>query len=213
MLKKLPFVALFLAVAASSHASITVTANAVGSLLLSSSGTALASGDIVRIGYFNASLATLETSNSFATLNSDFDPVGEGTDGDTLTENGNATDTLDINDISGNGSFAGQFNGITSSAIPAESLLYMWVFNSSSPSTATQWGIFYNPTNANWVFPADPGGAIVSLSSAATALRGTANGSNFELANIAVVPEPTSIYLLAGGLVIGALALRRRATA
>jgi hypothetical protein len=212
MLKKLSFIVAFVCCVSGVHASVTVNANAVGvNVLLNSSGVALPTGDIVRIGYFNASLSTLQNSNSFSLLNSDFKALGEGNaDGDTLTENNNATDTMDINGVAGAGSFAGSFGNVSSSYLSTGSLLYMWVFNSATPSTASQWGIYYFPTSSQWQFPSDPGVITMSLSSSVTVVRGSSTGSGFELANIPAVPEPTTISLLASAVVMGGVALRRR---
>lgn len=218
MLKKLLLLAPFVCFAGMAHAQVTVDANAAADLVLSSSGTPLALGDVIRVGYFpSADLSTVENSNSYSTLNGIFTAVGEGTPGSsgTLSETGTPvgnSNTLYINNYSStSGAFLGNFTGVSSTLIPTGDLLYMWVFNSSNPATATQWGIFDDPSSSNWEFPANLGTANLSMETAGiTALRGTTNGSNYDLATVVVVPEPASFSLLAGALAFGALAVRRR---
>ncbi len=113
------------------------------------------------------------------------------------------------------GAFYGTFSSVSNLA--AGDQLYMWIFNGTNPANATQWGVFYG-TGTAWDVPTAgfPGSTSISLTTAnATPLRGSTvliNGTtDYELANIpASVPEPTSISLLAGALVMGGVALRRR---
>jgi len=201
--------------AAAARASVTVTANGVANLVLSSSGTVLTAGDLIRIGYFS-STANLGTSNSFSSLNSIFTPIGEGSaDGDTLTETGVSGDTLEINNITGpgTGTFAGSFNTVSSSYLPTGTQLYMWVFNATSTASSTQWGIFDAPS---WTFPPDPSFTTVTLSApSVSVLRGSTvvmNGTtDYELANIpASVPEPSNLAAFGALAVFGSAFLLRR---
>ena len=204
MLKRILILGAFVGFAAAAHATVTIVAQALSpNLILSSSGTDLAVGDLVRLGYFS-STSTLGTSNSYSSLNALFTAIGEGNaDGDTLSENNVTGDTMEINNVQGGGTFGGTFNNVSASYIPTGDLLYMWVFNSSSTSTATQWGIY---GDSNWKFPADPNQVNLTLSSAGiTVYRGAASGSDFELANIpASVPEPSVLGGLGMALVAGA---------
>ncbi len=107
------------------------------------------------------------------------------------------------------GAFLGEFDNVSSTYIGTGDQLYMWIFNATTTGSATQWGIFDAPS---WTFPADPGQVTMSLgSSGVDAIRGSTDGSDFELANIpASVPEPGTLSFIGGALVAGAVGLRRR---
>jgi len=111
---------------------------------------------------------------------------------------------MDINDVSGAGTFSGSYTGVTPGYLTAGDQLFLWVFNSPDPNTATQWGIF---DATSWTFPSNPtlGTANLSFSSPGiTVFRGSVDGSNFDLDAIAAVPEPGAGPLVAGALVVGA---------
>jgi hypothetical protein len=226
MLKRLLLLVVLSCIAAAAHAQVQIQASdAFGSgLVLSASGTTLSNGDVVRVGYIpSADLSLFSTSNNYSLLNSDFQAVGEGslpTTTGTLSENGTPagnSNTVYVNSFASvAGSFYGTFNGVNSSFLSVGSPLYLWVFNSSNPANATQWGVFSGST---WTFPAypTPGSVDLSMASAnSTPIRGTAitsggNSGDFELAAIpASIPEPSSVSLMAGVLALGGLALGRR---
>jgi len=192
--------------ASGAHAQITVSANGVSNLVLSATGGVLAQGDLVRLGFFSIP-SVLGTDNSFSDLNSDFTAIGEGlANSGTLSQSNNSGNTMDINNFSSSGTFLGSYQGVLGTYLPTGSQLYMWVFNSPTASSATQWGIFDAPS---WLFPSDPGQVTMSLGSAnISVLRGSTNGSNFELAPIPV-PEPGTLPFLAGALALGALVWRK----
>ena len=215
-MKKFIFLVAILCFAASAHAQVVVAANGVGShLVFASDGvTPLVNGDLIRLGTFNSSgISILATSNSLSTLDGDFTALGEGNvGGGTLTETPQpAGNTMDINSFGGtSGAFYGSFSGVSSSyfATGTATQLYMWVFNSSDPNTATQWGIFDAPS---WMFPANLGTVTMGLGSAnIDPLRGSVDGTDFELANLSGVPEPSTFTLMAGAVIVGSLVLRRR---
>lgn len=215
MLKKIAILCGSFSVIAAAHASVTVGAAGVTNLALSSSGTALTAGDLIRIGYFS-STSLLGTDNKFSDLNSIFTPIGEGSsDGDSLTESGVSGDTMEINNFGTTGGFFGQFNNVNSAYLPTGSQLYLWIFNATSTGAATQWGIFDAPS---WTFPADPGTVTLNLGSASvSALRGSTvvmNGTtDYELANIpASVPEPSNLAAFGALAVFGSAFLLRRRT-
>ncbi len=100
--------------------------------------------------------------------------------------------------------------------------VYVVVFNTTTTGTATQMGIFTDPTAvgigvAAWTFPSNTGGVgdsttldmnhtgFVSVGSVGTVV-GSGNGSQFKLT--ALVPEPSAVALLIPG-VIGLLGYRR----
>lgn len=212
MLKRIFIICASASFTVAAQAAVTINANSVANLALSSSGTALTAGDLIRIGFFSTT-SNLGTSNSFSTLNSAFTPIGEGSaDGDTLTETGNSGDTIDINNISGAGTFAASFGNVNATYLPTGDQLYMWIFNSTSTSSATQWAIFDAPS---WTFPASGGATTLSLSSPSiSVLRGSTvvmNGTtDYELAN--TVPEPTNLAAFGALAVFGCAFLLRRRT-
>jgi hypothetical protein len=85
--------------------------------------------------------------------------------------------------------------------------LYMWVFNSAVASSATEWGVFSSST---WIMPNDLG--IVSLTSSLidNVVVGGTSGSDFTLASVAPIPEPSTYAALAGLLALGYVVVRRR---
>ena len=228
MLKKLLTFALFACAAAAAHGQVFINAdNALGTqnLLLDSVGNPLPVGDIVRLGYFPMSdLAELETDTSYSDLNSIFIAFGEGNSGGgTLTETGyNGDPDAVIDDPSQYGStpgtFGASFGGVSTSyaSLTSTDQLFMWVFNSSTATSATEWGIY---TSTDWTFPPATNGdaANLYLGDPVTIVRGTdtvVNGTtDFELANI---PEPNTSALACFGSLIAVgsgLLLRRRARA
>jgi hypothetical protein len=178
------------------------------SLLLQNDGGFLSSGSLVRLGYFDLSggtLATLQTSNDFATVNGLFRPLAEGIVGaGTVTQLGNSGNTLMINDQFDVGQAFGQIDGITAGYIPEAQFLSAWVFNGSNASTASEWGIFSSSTA--WAVPPDQGSVVLSTSDINTVVRGSQDlAGNYLLATIpAAVPEPSGLLLIAtaGGLLI-----------
>ena len=212
MFKKIAILALFAGFSLAAHATVTVGGNGVSNLVLSDSGTPLAAGDLVRLGYFS-STANLGTDNSFSDLNAIFTPIGEGiADAGTLTESGNSGNTLDINNFSSTpGAFYGSYGNVSSTYLPTGVQLYMWVLDTTSTNNVTQWAILDAPS---WTFPADPGGVTMSLSSASiSVIRGSTvvmNGTtDYELSAIPV-PEPATDALMAGTIVAAGTFLWRR---
>ncbi|MBL9116234.1 MAG: PEP-CTERM sorting domain-containing protein [Verrucomicrobiaceae bacterium] len=180
-----------------------------------SSGQALAFGSTVRVGYFNLSdsavLSTLQTSNNFLEVNALFKPLAEGiADAGQVSQAGNSSQTLFINDIGSTGHIFGAITNAQDDYIPEDARLSVWVFNDSSPEKATEWGIF--SAASGWEYPPSLGTASVStmaIQSESEAIRGRYDSGTqqLQLAQISVVPEPSSLLLLTGTL---ALVTRRR---
>lgn len=186
-------------------------------------GTDLAVGSLVRVGTFNISDAVISANaGNVAFLDSNFVQAG-------FTSIG-----------SGVGNAAGHFSLTSSNYANAVTLagkqIYYWAFFSTnnateatSISTATQIGIFYEPsgTNASWAFPTDVtlGSTTVSLSNltdAATSTTklpeakavvgtlgpGVSNTSAKPNFTLQPVPEPSTVAFLASGI-MGLLGYRR----
>jgi hypothetical protein len=219
MFKKAAFVLVAIFSAASAHAQVSITAQGITVLPLTSSTTTLAAGDAIRVGYIPAAdVSAFQSSNSYSTLNADFQPVGEGVSGGgTLSESPTPSGNyLDIdNAFSITGAFSGQFSGVTDLATGDQ--LFMWIFNNANPSAATQW-LVVTGTSTSWYVPATPvpGSTQITLSdSTLQIVRGTKVTSggfsgDLAMANIASVPEPTSVSLIVGAFLLGGVALRHR---
>jgi hypothetical protein len=133
------------------------------------------------------------------------------------------TNTVTTGGLAGGGKIAGTVTDNNSGATKADffntKLLYVWVFNSSSVSAATQMGIFTAGSGAStpWVFPTNAGGLgdnVTLLTDSSdtpnmTALVGSTSSNSLNL--VASVPEPSALATLfgAGGLLM--MIRRRRA--
>lgn len=198
------------------QASVTVTVNSNGGpTYTTSAGSALADGSIIRVGLFNTSggnLATLQTSNDFATIDSLFTPFAEsGHPGSgAVNQSSNAGNQIIINSLFGPGQVIGNIEGIAASYSATGSQIYVWVFNSANTGTATEWGIF--SATSGWNFPSDLGQETLSTFEVNDIVRGSTTGGitsadQLRLSSIAAVPEASSSMLL---LTTGLIALRRR---
>jgi hypothetical protein len=220
-LRILSLSALCLAASTFVRAEITLTVNSNGGpVYATSAGTFLTPGSIIRVGEFNtsgANLATLQTSNDFATVNSLFTAFAENNaGGGSIVQNGNTTvdDILVNNGTPGNqsGNVIGDIQHILATYCTTGSQLYVWVFNGPDYNTATEWGIFTSSSPV-WTFPADLSQRTLSTFQVDTIIRGsttggTTTGDQLRLASVAtVVPEPSSLLLL---LSCGFIARRRR---
>jgi len=100
--------------------------------------------------------------------------------------------------------------------------IYYWVFNATTAGTATQYGIFTAPSNSSWFFPDDTSIAqsnTTDLSQVPHDSSGILWGSygtglsrdgSSPLYNLAAVPEPSTLALIALGLAGVPIAVKRR---
>lgn len=185
-----------------SRATITVTINSNGGwCYVPANGVGdLPVGSVIRVGQFDlsnpANYGLLQTSNDYALLNSFFTPLAEGLPGaGTVNQAGATGEQIIINDQFEPGHVFGQIVNISSSYFVTGTPLFVWVFNSATPQTATEWGIYTSATD--WNVPADLGSTTLSTFEAVQVVRGgESNGNHF---NLAPVPEPGSIVLLLMG--------------
>lgn len=184
--------------AVSAPVSITVNSNG-GSPYTDAFGSFLPAGSWVRVGQFDlsppGSLALLQTSNDYLAINALFTPLAESMiNGGTVNQAGAPGQQIVINDMFSAGDVFGQIINIDDTYFTANSPLYTWVFNSSNPLTATQWGIFTSTTG--WGFPTSPGSETLSTFEIDNTIRGNNTGTQFQLTP---VPEPGSLVLVIVG--------------
>jgi hypothetical protein len=211
---------LLLLLAAPARAAVSITVNSNGgSPFADSSGTILADGSVVRVGYFDTAalgvLNTLQTSTTYSEISALFTPLAEGlANAGTVSQAGTVGTNLVINSLSSPGAIFGSITGISSSYLTPGVDLAVWVFNSSNPLTASEWGIFSATTRvgANWDFPFDLGSSVLSTFEINNVIRGTDTGTQFRLAPVvAPVPEPGgSLLILAAGILFGRRRTRRQ---
>ena len=227
MIRNILLIALVALSLPAARAAVTVTATTGGGpCYATSDGTLLADGYIVRIGYFDlsngATLATLQTSNDFATVNSLFTPISGTVTQAGNAQNGTTSSDLIINGTTvgmGEGHILGQLKNITvnspGSPFQTNVDLSIWVFNSANPSTATEWGIYsdWTPSSTGgWELPPDLSATVLNsneIQSGGPGSIGIVRGSfdnTLQHMQLAAIPEPSSLLMLMGS----ALLIRRR---
>ncbi len=181
-------------------------------------GVRLPAGDLVLLGAFNIPDSTIQAnSGNVAFLMSHFAIFGSTTIG---------------HNVGGQSGFFFQNtvgNTATTTPFPVQNLqIYIWAFNSSSSTTATQQGIFSQTAEARWIFPTQGGipdttniditdltdGSGMALAAGADIVVGNfRQGVNNTLDfNLALIPEPSTYALaLVGGLGLWLLSRRRSA--
>lgn len=196
--------------------SITVNTNG-GSPYTHSNGSLLNSGSVIRVGYFDisspGSLLMLQTSNDYSAINSLFRPLGENiSNAGWINTVGSLTNYLVVNNMFAPGAVFDQIVGINVGSlspsnpnyIAPTSDLSVWVFNSATPQSASEWGIFSASTG--WEMPNDLGSSTLSTFEVDTVIRGVNTGSQLQLSP---VPEPSGLLLLFTSVCV--FARRRRA--
>ncbi|MBL9146848.1 MAG: PEP-CTERM sorting domain-containing protein [Verrucomicrobiaceae bacterium] len=203
--------ALCLTASAAFGATVSITVNSNnGPCYTTSTDQLLTAGSVIRVGYFNwTDLVTrnvLATSNNYAELDALFTPLGESRpNGGSVLQTGAPGQNIVINDQFEAGHVFGQITGIESTYLPTNTDLVLWVFNSSTASTASEWGIF--TTSSGWEFPAALGSQTLASIEVeeANIIRGSFNSTSNHL-RLSVVPEPSGLLLLLST----ALVVRRR---
>lgn len=215
---------LLIVAAASALATPSVVVNWTGEVtngLGDASGTPLAVGDQLKLGYFNINDATIQANASNQSfLNSHFTLFDTTTIGDI----GNPLAPKDTAGIAGYFAASSPAQSTVSLGLSGKQI-YMWAFNAVSWASATQQGIF-SATTSNWFFPDDsstPSTTSIDLNQVTDIIvggfgTGTAKDSNnisqplFNTALIVTspIPEPSSFALFGGLAALGALAVRRR---
>lgn len=193
--------------------SISLSSNA-GPKFASSAGSLLVNGSVIRIGVFDVAglnLTTLQTSNDYNTINALFRPIGEGlANAGTVTQSGNSGSSLIINSLVGTGNVLGQIGNIDSTYYTTGTQLYAWVFNNTTPTAATEWGIF--TASSGWNFPSALGSETLATFEVNSIIRGSTTGgpTTSDQLRLSAVPEPGSALML---LAAAMLPRRRRVNA
>jgi len=189
-----------------------------GPFYMTSGEALLPVGALVRIGKFDIStgpnLTTIQTGNDFGAVDALFTPLAESiANAGVVAQASNPGDTLIINDFSGErGNIVGQIHSIQAGyAVAPGDRLFAWVFDTSDPLTATEWGIF-SADSGDWDMPSDLGTETLAtgeIDSVGTEVfRGSIVAGSGNLL-LSPVPEPSiAAMLLSAG--IGALAFRGR---
>ena len=195
ILHSLGALVLLSAIVSAAPISITVSSNG-GSPYADAYGGTLLTGSVIRIGQFDLSLpgnlALLQTSNDFLAVDALFTPLAENIlNAGTVNETGAPGQQIVINDLFNPGDVFGQIVNINENYFLSNTPLYAWVFNSSDPLTATEWGIFSSTTG--WGFPMSPGSETLATFEIDNVVRGNDTGS---MLTLAPVPEPGGLVLL-----------------
>lgn len=194
-----------------SQATVSLTLNSNGgSPFTTSTGSMLSMGSAIRVGIFDTSglgsLSTLQTSNVYSEVDALFTAFAEGNSGGgTINQMDAPGDMLVMNDMITPGHVFGQIIDISAAYCTTGDAIWVWVFNNADPLLATEWGIFTASTG--WAFPADLASTTLSTFEVDTVVRGTNTGTQLQLSNVSVIPEPGSLILVVAA---GVLLRRRR---
>jgi len=151
--------------------------------IVNANGTAaVASGDLIRLGYFTVSNSIVQANKSnLSVLSADWVSLADAHIGDGTGYDGTfasvATPTLT----------AGEFSH----------QLYVWALNAPTVTAATQQAIFYEPSssNANWVAPgSNISQTTIDIGDAKTSLGGVYLAGSYQYPNASI----TSIFNSAG---------------
>lgn len=210
------FIPLFCTLAFSVSQAATINWSAQNDVgLANSSGAALASGSLVRLGYFTISdAAVIAAKDDLATLSSSWHSIA-----DTTVSTGFPGDS-------------GIFAAVSTPTLSGAELghqIYFWALNAPTVLGATQQAIFYEPSSSNafWNLPgSNIGSTSVDIGDAKSAgvylvgsyqasnpafntLLGAGSGS-VNLATISASPEPSKMLLILAGSALVMVRRRRR---
>ncbi len=132
------------------------------------------SGGAIRVGFLDLTSPRdfiVEHSSDFQKIDAHWTPLAEGTtNGGTVAQAGNTSETLIVNDQFAAGEFFGQITN--ASSFPQGTKLFLWVFNHTNPSEATEWALI-SSSNSSWAMPGLIGSTTLSSDSADQIFRGT----------------------------------------
>ena len=205
-LKKLHFLLTTLAILSlaslASAASIEFSMGLNGGAIQNPNASTASDGDLVLVGTFTSGFDFGLNANNYAVTLAAFSQYGSTTIGSGV----------------GVPPSSGMFDA--NIAVPGGATtnapLYMWIFNNAVAGNATAWAIVTNPSSL-WLTPGgalstniggDDTGTVIASGAHGNAL-GSVPSSNIRMATV-TVPEPTSIALLSGGLLMVGSMIRRR---
>ncbi|MGC9452214.1 MAG: PEP-CTERM sorting domain-containing protein [Oceanipulchritudo sp.] len=173
--------------AASATVTVQIIANSTTGQIQDSTAATLPDGSLMRVGFFDIPALTSLTPSELL----DYDIV-------------NPLFTEFVTFTSASGNFLAN-----DSSLPATNVgdqVYLWVFDSPTAPTATEYGIF---TSTLWLSPADTGSLNMVSSAINTITVGSTAGSSPTNYLLTPVPEPAHFALLLGSLGLGVILLRR----
>ncbi|NDV61770.1 PEP-CTERM sorting domain-containing protein [Puniceicoccales bacterium CK1056] len=170
---------------------VQIISNAATGQVQDSTGTALPDGSLMRVGFFDLDPITGLGSLSASQLldSSLVEPF--------FTEFTTFT--------SASGNFLENDNTLDATNVGDQ--VYLWVFNSPLPATASEYGIFSSST---WNSPADTGSLNMVSSAINETVVGSTDGSAPTNFLLTAVPEPAHYAALVGLIGLGVVIWRRR---
>jgi len=219
-MKKLTFVIIaasqVLLLTGSYAANTTLTWGALENSIGDASNNPLPTGDIVLAGTFQGLTPSQVAADAAAVSAGTFSGGAAAFENDFTTF---ATTTMAGANV---GNTPGFFSAVSSNSASTLGIvgdeIYYFVFNNSTQSAATQYGIFTAPANSMWAFPNDttiPQAIITDVGdvpqNSSGILWGSFNNtaSQYDLAQIQAIPEP-STFALGGMGALGLLIAARR---
>lgn len=206
MIKQISLTVSISLVSVASATNISLNVTGTEALALSDGSTALANGNAVWIGSFDTGFNIDANKTDFSALAANFgffDDVGTFQSGTPLI----STLTTDFG-IGLTGSFTAS-NAAAPDAGGNQPPLYVWAFNNSDASSATEYGIFQLTPLANGVSPLGVNQSLDFETDHVDVLFGSYN-SGTGVGSLGVVPEPSVYAVTAGLLALTWVMVRRR---
>lgn len=147
----------------------------------------------IRVGFFNLqgdNAELVQSATSIEDIEHLWTPLAEGGRfGGSVEQSGNNTNILNLNDEFNERGFLGQI--VDARTLPQGRKLFLWIFNDSDPSQATDWAIV-SSSQVGWTMPSSIGSTTLTTSAVDEFYRGSLSNSTILLE--AVVAEVEVIH-------------------